>query len=211
MTTALGMRVKLARLKQAHNITTVAPVTITPTQPTSHAQILTGYASTLDIDLTRQKFRPYAFGNIRLKDPPPLYYKHNIAAGEVGTIQSLTYDDHGALLVRCRVTDPIARRCNAFSVGVTVRDEYEIINADRPDFYALIKYAELTEISLTDTPANIHARVHNRMATCARAEFFGHAASAVDRISQMLALLHTNNRGVDAPVQKGTHPAHAPS
>jgi phage head maturation protease len=73
------------------------------------------------------------------------------------------------------VTDPIARRCNAFSVGVTVRDEYEIINADRPDFYALIKYAELTEISLTDTPANIHARVHNRMATCARAEFFGHA------------------------------------
>ena len=64
---------------------------------------------------------------------------------DVGTINSLDYDKDGALTIRGTVTDPIARRCNAFSVGATVRD-FELVNASTSEFYALIKHASLDEI-----------------------------------------------------------------
>jgi len=140
--TALGMRLALSRLKRTHNIT-VAPVTIPFSPPTQYAQVLSGYAATtLDVDLQHQKFRPYVFGAVHRQNTPPLYYKHNTTAAEVGTIDSLSYDTHGALLITATVNDPLARRANAFSVGCTVLD-YEIVNADSPDFHALIKRATI--------------------------------------------------------------------
>ena len=80
---------------------------------------------------------------------------------DVGTINSLDYDKDGALTIRGTVTDPIARRCNAFSVGATVRD-FELVNASTSEFYALIKHASLDEISLIDTPTNPRALVTSR-------------------------------------------------
>ena len=92
---------------------------------------------------------------------PRLHYKHD-QTREVGTIDSLSYDDHGALTITATVTDPLARRANAFCVGCTVVD-YELINAETPDFYALIRQATLDEISLTDTqPIRRHRHAPSR-------------------------------------------------
>ena len=195
--TALGMRIALSRLRKARGIT-VAPVTIPFSPPTQYAQILSGYADTTTRDLQHQKFLGWAFGNIKLQDPPPLYFKHQ--SREVGIIDSLSYDDHGALLITATVNDPLARRANAFSVGCTVV-QYELVNTDTPDFFALIKHAALNEISLTDTPANPAAIVTSRRDVSAQAEFYGHAVSAVDRIAQIVALLTVTGHGFHS--QKG--------
>ena len=49
--------------------------------------------------------------------------------------------------------------------------EYEIRDADSPDFHALISNAEIVEISLTDRPANSRALVLSRTPTAPTAPF----------------------------------------
>ena len=51
---ALGMRLTLHRLKRAHGVAT-EPVTIPMVAPTDRAQVLTGRATTVTLDLQRQK------------------------------------------------------------------------------------------------------------------------------------------------------------
>jgi hypothetical protein len=185
--TALMMRAKLAQLKRAHAVTTLA-VTVPLSPHTEYSQVLSGRATTLDLDLARQKFRGWAFGNIALQDLPPLYYKHD-ASREVGNVTSLAYDKEGALTIVARVDDPIARRCNSFSVGATVL-EYSILDADSPSgFHAIIRRARIEEISLTETPANPNATVTHRRDVSAQAEFWGAAAAAMARISNILTQL----------------------
>lgn len=186
--TALGMRYQLSRLQRAHGVT-VHPVTIQLAQPTDRAQVLSGYAATTTRDLQHQQFGGWAFGAVHRYAPPPLYYKHD-QMREVGTIDSLSYDAAGALLITATVPDPLARRANAFSVGATVVD-YELVNADTPNFHALIRNATLDEISLTDTPANPAARVTHRRDVCARTELYEHAQQYFARLSQGLALLQS--------------------
>jgi len=180
------MRVELARLRRTHNIA-LHPVTVPMMPPTDRSQILSGYAATLDVDLARQRFRPYAFGPVHRRDPPPLYYKHDTTR-EVGTIDQLGYDAHGALTITATVTCPLARRCNAFSVSCTVRD-YEIVNSDKPDFYALIKSASLAEVSVSDIPANPAARVTHRRDVCARVELLTAAQSHIATLSKLVTLI----------------------
>ena len=55
----------------------------------------------------------------------------------------------------------MAKRWVASRSRAIVHD-YEIVNADTADFFALVKSATLTEISLTDTPSNPEALVHDR-------------------------------------------------
>jgi len=186
MKSALSMRVELARLRRTHNIT-VAPVTIALSPPTGRAQILHGLASTTDIDLQHTKLRGWAFGAVHRQPPPRLLYKHD-ATREVGTIDHLAYDASGALMITATVTCPLARRCNAFSIGANVRD-YEIINADTPGFYALIRQATLDEISLTDIPANPAARVTARRDVSAHAEFYTHAQSHIAHLQKLVTLI----------------------
>ena len=57
-----------------------------------------------------------------------------------------------------QVDHPAALRAPAFSVAIKVVD-YEIRDADSPDFFALITRAELTELSITDRPANANALI----------------------------------------------------
>lgn len=180
------MRLALSRLRKSHGVT-VHPVTIPFTSHTQYAQILSGYAATTTRDLQHQKFRGWAFGNISRQTKPPLYYKHD-QTREVGTIDSLTYDQNGALHITATVIDALARRANAFSVGCSVID-YEIINPTSPDdFHALIKQATLDEISLTDQPANPAARVVSRRDVCARAEFYGHAQQHIEVLKKLVTL-----------------------
>ena len=137
--------------------------------------ILSGLASTADVDLVRMKFRRYAFSNpCALHDGqpfPPLYWKHD-ESRIVGEILELKHDRDGNLRIRARVDDPLARRAGAsFSVGARV-EKYSIINEDSPDFFALIERAEVMEVSLTDVPANPQARVLNRYRPSAASEVY---------------------------------------
>ena len=196
--TALGMRLKLDRLRRHHGHQ-LKPVTVPLAQPTTRAQVLSGNATTVTVDLQRQKFRGWCFGAIHRQPFPPLYFKHQPSSGEVGTIDRLEYDSDGALVITVTVTCPLARRANAFSIGCTVGN-FEILDAASPhDFHALITAALIDEISLTDTPANPLALVARRRDVCAMSEFYETAASATRRISQAIALL-----------QKGTHHVASP-
>ena len=82
----------------------------------------------------------------------------------VGEITSLKFDDRGRLRIVADVTDDRAKCFGAFSVGVKV-SSFEIVNPDSKDFHGLITRAEITEVSLTDVPANQYALVQSRYAT----------------------------------------------
>ena len=89
---AFQMRYRLARLAEQHGITPGA-VTVPLSDPIDHPVIVEGFASTTDVDLTRQKFRPYAFINpctmLSNQKLPPVYYKHDQFRGAVGEILEL--------------------------------------------------------------------------------------------------------------------------
>ena len=86
------------------------------------------------------------------------------------------------------MTDPVARRCNAWSVACTVVD-YEIIDAATPDFYSLIKSARLDEISLTDQPANTRAIVTSRRDVAAASEFYGAMQEYFAKLTEIITLI----------------------
>jgi hypothetical protein len=158
---ALEMRLLISRLMREHRVQPT-PVTVPLTEPTPCAMVLEGLAATSDLDLDRVKLRAYAFGFPLLfrRGFPPLLFKHD-PAHPAGRIESLSYDEGGCLLIRATVTHELARRCGAFSIGARVI-EYEMRDVDGPNFYAVINCAELTEVSLTSTPANPKAVVRHR-------------------------------------------------
>ena len=90
----------------------------------------------------------------------PLLWKHD-PDQVAGKIEDIDYDSEGNLLVRAEVDHPLARRAGAFSIAARVND-YEMRDTDGENFYAIINNAELTEISLTDTPSNPEALVMDR-------------------------------------------------
>jgi hypothetical protein len=160
---ALKMQMELKALMRRHGYE-AKQQNVALSAPVDGPLDLSGLASTTDIDLSRQRFKPYAFNNpaIALKHYPlpKLLYKHreNDIAGK---IHRLGYDDHGNLSIIAEADHALAKRCNAFSIGATVL-EYEIRDADTPDFHALITKAEIVEVSLTDSPANPLALVRSR-------------------------------------------------
>jgi HK97 family phage prohead protease len=160
---AMAMRVALAKLAVHHGIAP-KPCIIPLSDPVDYPVVVEGYASTVDIDLDRTRFRAYAFCNpfLLLKgyDLPPLLYKHD-PEQVAGKIESLGYDDRGNLRIRATVDHPLARRCGAFSIRGKVL-AYELRDTECRNFHALVTSAELIEISLTDTPANVNARVQHR-------------------------------------------------
>ena len=128
---ALKMRVELHALAQKHGVfpRPSAPLPLSP--PTSCSQLISGLASTGDIDHERMRFRGHAFGMISPRRTK-LLYRHdpNEVAGE---IEELSYDAHGRLLIKCRVDHEQARRCAAFSVSGRV-NEYCLCDVDTPNF-----------------------------------------------------------------------------
>jgi hypothetical protein len=185
---ALAMRVQIKRLCVQHRVHS-EPCTIPLSDPTNHPMILEGYASTDDLDLDRTKMRPYCFGYPLPKScrAVPLLYKHD-PKQVAGKIDDLEYDELGNLQVWCTVTHELAKRCGAFSIRATV-NEYEIINGDSPDFYAIIKSATLTEISLTDNPSNPYALVHDRYRVSPAVQVLDLLAEKMKRLQRMTVLI----------------------
>lgn len=195
---ALEMRVKLDRLRRHHSLAAPTPVTVPLSAPTERAQVLTGRATTTTIDLQRQCFRGWCFGAIH-RCTYPLYFKHITGSGkDVGTIDRLDYDAHGAVIVTATVTDPTARRAGAFSIGVSVR-RFQIQNEASPEYFALITEAVIDEISLTDVPANPACLVSSRRDVCAAAQVFSNAADATRLMAKMLTIIQRGNINVVSP------------
>lgn len=158
---AMALRLSLGRLCKDRGVART-PVVLPLLPSVDLPQILCGLASTTAVDLDRCKFRPFAIVNVgKFIEQPPLLLKHDVDR-VVGRIEDLDYDDRGNLRISARVDDPVARRCPAFSVAAKVI-EYEIIDGGRDDFYALIRKAEITEVSLTEAPANPAALVTTRI------------------------------------------------
>lgn len=187
---ALRMGLQLARLCKQHGVKKLewqdivhVPLIAATEQP----QLLTGIASTAAIDQHRMSIRPHCLTLPRKPSSLPLLLKHR-ADVVAGTIDELAYDDNGQLNIRCTVDHPEARRMNAFSVGVTVQG-FEMINADRPDFYARILAGRVDEVSLTDVPANGQCRVTARYPVSAQVQFIDQTLSAMRLIQQTLTVL----------------------
>ncbi len=190
---ALEMTLQLRRLQQRHNIPSdiyVAP----QAAAVPHPMVLEGYASTCDIDLTRTKFRPYAFGYPLLfcQPMPRLLYRHD-ESQPAGRIDSLQYDHKGNLLIRATVTHEPAKRCNAFSIGARVH-AYTMHDVDSPSFYALVTSAELTKISLTDQPANMAALVTRRYRASPTVQLYSLLGEKVSRLAKLTNIIRQDVR-----------------
>ena len=185
---ALAMRLKLKRLCVQHRVEP-EPCTIALSDPSPHDMVLCGFASTDDLDLDRVKMRPYAFGYPlrRQYRDVPLLYKHD-PKQVAGKIEDLEYDECGNLCVWAVVTHELAKRCGAFSIRAVV-NEYEIKDADSPDFYAIINSAELTEISLTDNPSNPHALVMDRYRVMPAVQFLDLLTAKMKCLQQLAGLI----------------------
>ena len=155
------MRLQLRTLMLRHHLVP-QPVQLPLFDQSNHDLVVEGYASTDDVDGDRVKFRPYCFGWPLLfrNGYPPLYLKHDTAR-EVGRVDHCQYDDFGSVQIWATVTDAVAKRMPAFSIACVVHS-YQIINPERPDFFGLITSAEITEVSLTDAPANPTCLVMDR-------------------------------------------------
>jgi HK97 family phage prohead protease len=187
-TTALEMSLRLGQLMKKHDIT-LTPITITLAAPTDYPMILEGYAATTDIDHQRMKLRAYAFGFPLRKQfrNVPLLYRHD-PTQVAGRIDEIDYDERGNLRVRATVTHALAKRCGAFSIGARILD-YEMRDELGPDFHALVTSAELTEVSVTPSPANPFALVQRRSRASARAEFYNDAIKLVSCMQEFVGLL----------------------
>lgn len=179
------MRVCIKRLMREHRVV-ADPVSIPLTPPVPHPIIVEGFASTPDVDSDRTKIRPHALTFLPWR-LPPLLWKHD-PAQVAGTIDELQYDDRGNLTIRATVDHPEARRAGAFSIGAKVLD-YVILNGDTPNFSAVIKLAELSEISLTDCPANTRAVVRHRYRTSAASAFYAILGEKMRRLTELTELM----------------------
>ena len=155
---ALEMRQALAQLCKRHNVQQPPARPLPLGDLWATPVIHEGWGTTCTTDQQRMQFAPYCFGRPLPSRMPPLHLRHD-ETRTVGTVDALAYDDDGQLLVACTVHDIRARAMPAFSVGATVL-AYEIRNAASPaNFHAYITAARLEEISLTNTPANLQAKI----------------------------------------------------
>src|SRR4051794_37991161 len=95
---ALRMKYQLAQLRERHCIAPPDHRIVTFAPSTDHPLILEGYAVTPDIDLDRQRIRPYALGWFSRK-LPPLLYRHD-ERQVAGQIKTLEYWPDGSLFIR---------------------------------------------------------------------------------------------------------------
>ena len=122
---------------------------------------------------------------------PKLLFRHD-ETQSAGQVDSLEYDDHGRLKVRATVTHELARRCGAFSIGAILA--YEIHDADRPSFHAVITSAEVCEVLITDRPANPHALVQRRYPASAAVTFYELMGQRVARLGKLVELMQAEAR-----------------
>jgi hypothetical protein len=144
--------------------------------------ILSGLASTVDLDNDRVRFRAYAFDNVYPGAKlPPLLLRHDRPAG---IIERLFYDDSGCLMIVAHCSDPLASMMPAFSVAATILD----FAIDKASATATVTRARIEEVSLTDRPANPAALVTARVPVSAAVALMdlaaGRLAAALSKLPE---------------------------
>lgn len=78
---AVRMELEIAHLARRHGVTLKSARIIPLSAPIDYTADIEGLASTVDVDLGRQKFRAWAFSNLCLTISgfpwPPLLYRHD--------------------------------------------------------------------------------------------------------------------------------------
>jgi hypothetical protein len=184
MSGGLSMRVALAR-RAAHHGLAYTPVTL-PLLPEADApMVMEGIAAAMTTDLERVRFLPQCFGLLGLSRPPPLLYRHSELAG---TIDELSYDPDGRLMIRATVSHELARRCPCFSAAAIVH-HWQMVAGDTPEFVAEVTSATVVEVSLTPAPANSDCRVLSRYPVPAPVQFYSLVGQKVDALTKMVGLI----------------------
>ena len=123
--------------------------------PTATPMMLSGLASSTDVDIEHVAFAPFAF------DPLPqtclLHYDHILIRLPALSRRSPT-TSAAELMIRPIVDHPEARRCNACGDVL----DYSLHDTDRPSFFARVEKVRLREISLVPAPVDRSARVLRR-------------------------------------------------
>lgn len=157
---ALQMKYRLGELAKAHRVTLPTAYTTESLLPICDDDrvILSGYASTFDVDAERMRFAPNALRWFSWA-MPPLLLRHR--PGAIGTVDRLEFSSCG---LRCSVSTDheLGKLMPAFSIGATIQ-AYVLRDADTPQFYADVLVATLDEVSLTDRPCLASALVNQRM------------------------------------------------
>jgi hypothetical protein len=188
---ALAMRLQVASLRQRWGVPpeTAEPLPLAPWSPGD--MILEGICAAPSVDRERQKLRPHCLSWLPWKLPPLLYrHRNDERAGE---ILSLAYDDTGCLRIRARVSHDEAKRCMAFSAGLTVRD-FEIRGASTPEFAATVLQGWLEEVSCTRSPCNADCIVTSRYPAPAVTTFFELMQKRVALVGQMVDVMREEIR-----------------
>src|SRR4051794_12309282 len=93
----LRMRTELAALARRHGVVAPRPLSIPLAPACPAAMLLSGQASSADVDHERMAFAPFAFGLLR-PSHVKLLYRHDPATS-AGMIEELKYGATGALQV----------------------------------------------------------------------------------------------------------------
>jgi Caudovirus prohead serine protease len=169
-----------------HHGVAVEPVEIPLDPPLKYAQVVEGIASTAGPDLSRIRCAPFCFGLLDHRRVG-LLYRHD-PTQIAGRLESLRYDADGRLIVRATVEHEAARRCNALSVGFQLLDG-AIIDPDSADFHALVRSAELGEVSLVEKPSNPACIVTHKMRVPAEREFYSLLQRRIECVIGMARIL----------------------
>jgi hypothetical protein len=177
MSQTWAMSKALSELMARHDVTIPAPEAVGLSEPIATPMVLSGLASTLDIE--RVAFAPFAFE--LSSTMPPLKFDHT--EENAGRIEMLAHNDRGELTISAYVDHPTAVRCNAFSVSGDVLD-YTLHDTGKPSFFARVERVRLREVSLVPAPINNQARVLKRELPSAMSRF---AASSLKQFDLLIA------------------------
>jgi hypothetical protein len=176
----LRMTLEMRDLRKRHNLQVVdpRPMPLPPPLDAPRGAIIKALASESSIDLDRGRFKP---GSIRFDpdNPPKLILRHDPDLREVGTIHDLEYRPNGDLIIDVIVTDPVAVNLPGLSVGVTLHRF--VLHEEGANPHGEVEEGVLSEISLTEQPANLRCTVQKRRA----AEPFDLALLAARRSSRL--------------------------
>jgi hypothetical protein len=160
MTNAIEIRWRLRQLRHKHRLEP-EPRSLSLAEAARGPVIIIGIVSTPDLDHDRMQLLPHACRPL----PEPGHVRlllHHDPTRIVGRVEQLFYDSTVNLRIRARVEDAAACRMPALSPGLRLLDG-ELVDADGPQFRAILRRAVIDEVSLTDKPANAAALITHRM------------------------------------------------
>jgi hypothetical protein len=153
-------------------------------------QVLSGYATTLEPDLERVRWRDQYALSWWPHRLPVLDHAHG--GVPVGRIDDLRWTPRG-LSIAATTDHPLARCCAAWSIAATIRS-FEIVDADTPDYVGVITSAWLDSVSLTNRPAHPQALVHERVPQSPLIEQWALLQRAVEIVRQKVIILQEGAR-----------------